>query len=505
MLGLSALSQVPFSTIPVTSNNVTVSLSGVSATGSVGTVGVDLSVLLTGVSATGSAGNVAVFSGVVVALSGVSASGSVGNVSVSLDKALTSVSATGSAGTVVPVFSLSISGVSATSGVGTVSPALTLALSGVSASGTVGTVTVAITNITIALTGVSSSGSVGTVVAATSSALTSVSATASVGNVLYGLFPILTPVSATGSVGTVGLTKSGSVALVGVTGTGVAGILTPGIDTGITGTSATASVGSVSYSLAIELPAVSAVGTAGTVDITKSGQVGLTGVLSVAFPGYVSPSATGTQGLVPYLIGVPEGMARFLLTYAAMNVGTVSYSPSDTIAAGLVISQSIAGGTTQPLYTPVSFVVSNGPTSAVPTTTVPDVAGLPSYQAGLSVSGAGLIVNTFTYSTSGTVAAGNVISQSLAAGTIVPRGTLIALTVSLGAAPVAATTTVPNVTGLYLWDAVRLLTQAQLIVEPWLYAESATVAQEYVISQSVASGTTVPTWAPITLIVSSGA
>ena len=79
------------------------------------------------------------------------------------------------------------------------------------------------------------------------------------------------------------------------------------------------------------------------------------------------------------------------------------------------------------------------------------------------------------------------------------------LLVSVGPTPVAATTVVPNVVGLYLWDAVRILTQAQLIIEPWLYAKSLTVAQEYVISQSVTAGTTVATWAPITLTVSDGA
>ena len=73
-----------------------------------------------------------------------------------------------------------------------------------------------------------------------------------------------------------------------------------------------------------------------------------------------------------------------------------------------------------------------------------------------------------------------------------------------GPQPVAATTVVPNVVGMYLWDAVRLLTQDQLIVEPWLYAESATVQQEYVISQSLTAGQTVLTWSPITLTVSDG-
>jgi serine/threonine-protein kinase len=251
------------------------------------------------------------------------------------------------------------------------------------------------------------------------------------------------------------------------------------------------------------LSGVSATGNVGTVSVT--GTNSLVGVLSIVSPGYVNPIATGTQGIVPYLVGVSEGQARYLLIYSAMNVGVVTYSPSATVAQGLVSAQSIAGGTTQPLYTQVNFIVSSGPPGTQPTTTVPFIVGLPSYQAGLAISGAQLILNTFTYSTSAVVPAGNVISQSLTAGTTVATGTLIVVTVSVGPTPVASTTVVPNVTGLYLWDAVRILTQAQLIIEPWLYAKSSTVAAEYIISQSVVAGTTVPTWAPITLTVSDGA
>jgi eukaryotic-like serine/threonine-protein kinase len=182
----------------------------------------------------------------------------------------------------------------------------------------------------------------------------------------------------------------------------------------------------------------------------------------------------------------------------------VSYTTSDTFSAGLVISQSIAGGTTEPLYTPVSFVVSSGPTVPILTTTVPNVVGLPSYQAGSTVSNDGLIINTFLYATSNTVPAGYVISQSLTAGSVVPTGTIISLAVSLGVAPVTPTTTVPNVTGLYLWDVVRILTAAQIIVEPWIYAASNSVTEEYVISQTLTAGQTVLAWSPIVITVSSG-
>jgi hypothetical protein len=69
------------------SPNVTVGVTGVSATGAVGTAeaitAVDIVVNVTGVSATGAVGSVSVSGGAVVSVTGVSATGAVGSVSVS--------------------------------------------------------------------------------------------------------------------------------------------------------------------------------------------------------------------------------------------------------------------------------------------------------------------------------------------------------------------------------------------------------------------------------------
>jgi beta-lactam-binding protein with PASTA domain len=92
----------------------------------------------------------------------------------------------------------------------------------------------------------------------------------------------------------------------------------------------------------------------------------------------------------------------------------------------------------------------------------------------------------------------------LTAGSVVAVGTPIIVTVSLGVATAPTMVTVPNVTGLYLWNAVKALVNAGLIVEPWVYAASNTVAEEYVVSQSLAAGLSVLAWSPINLIVSSG-
>jgi beta-lactam-binding protein with PASTA domain len=79
----------------------------------------------------------------------------------------------------------------------------------------------------------------------------------------------------------------------------------------------------------------------------------------------------------------------------------------------------------------VDLVISNGIQPSV----MPDVAGMSRAQAESAITGAGLVVRTVTQEHSDTVAAGNVISQSPAAGTELAPGTAASITVSLGPIP----------------------------------------------------------------------
>jgi hypothetical protein len=123
--------------------SVTVAVTGVEATGSVGTVGVAATVPTSGVSATGAVGTVD--AAVTIGLSGAQATGQVGNADVAVTVPTIGVEATGSVGTVstaAPI-TVSLSGVEAAGSVGSVSIAgdVTVSLSGVEATGSVGTVT----------------------------------------------------------------------------------------------------------------------------------------------------------------------------------------------------------------------------------------------------------------------------------------------------------------------------------------------------------------------------
>ena len=140
---------------------------------------------------------------------------------VNLTASISGVSATGTIAPVVAGgFEIDISevisaGVSATGSVGTLNVFIKVSVVGVSATGTIGIPTLTgIANIT--LTGVSATGSVNTVEEKPTEALDSVSATGSVNNVTVNIIEKLGSVSATGTIGTLTLTGTANVTLVGV-------------------------------------------------------------------------------------------------------------------------------------------------------------------------------------------------------------------------------------------------------------------------------------------------
>ena len=107
---------------PYGQTDTSVSVTGVSATGSIGSVtvteGSGITVSATGVSATGSVGSVTIGIGSIISATGVSATGSVGSVTIGLGSTIsaTGVTATGSVGSVSLIFSsnISVTGVAAT-------------------------------------------------------------------------------------------------------------------------------------------------------------------------------------------------------------------------------------------------------------------------------------------------------------------------------------------------------------------------------------------------------
>jgi serine/threonine-protein kinase len=119
----------------------------------------------------------------------------------------------------------------------------------------------------------------------------------------------------------------------------------------------------------------------------------------------------GQSALVPGVIGQSEANAVSAINDASLEVGTVTYDYSDTVAAGLVISQDPVGGTLVPIGSSVDLVVSLGQPE------VPDVVGRTEPNATAVITGVdNLTVGTIVYEYNDTIAATVVISQNPAAG-----------------------------------------------------------------------------------------
>jgi beta-lactam-binding protein with PASTA domain len=208
---------------------------------------------------------------------------------------------------------------------------------------------------------------------------------------------------------------------------------------------------------------------------------------------------------VPDLVGQTESVAVAVLAAANLATGTVTRQCSNTVAAGLVISQMPAAGQQTVSGSTVDLMVSTGVCSV----TVPDVAGQTQTAAGTSLGGANLALGTVAQECRDTVAAGAVISQNPAAGTQAPFGSTVALTVSTGACAVegegepVTDVTVPDVSGMPVEQAQTTLTVAGLSASV-TEENSDTVPAGKVIRQEPASGAQVAPGTQVSLVVSSG-
>ncbi|MHC4648529.1 MAG: Stk1 family PASTA domain-containing Ser/Thr kinase, partial [Planctomycetota bacterium] len=201
------------------------------------------------------------------------------------------------------------------------------------------------------------------------------------------------------------------------------------------------------------------------------------------------------QPVVPDVVGATQATAHSAITAVDnLAVGTTTYEYSDTVTAGLVISQNPVGGTTVTVGSSVDLAVSLGQP------VVPNVVGMAEADANTAITAVdNLTVGSVTYEYSDTVAAGDVISQSPVGGTTVSVGSSVDLVVSLGQSVI-----VPNSVGQTEADANSAISAAGLLIGTVAYEYSDTVAAGLVISQSPVSGTTVAVGSLVDLVVSLG-
>ena len=200
---------------------------------------------------------------------------------------------------------------------------------------------------------------------------------------------------------------------------------------------------------------------------------------------------------VPNVVNLAQAAATTAITSAGLTLGTVTTASSQTVAAGLVISQNPTSGTLVAPGSSVNLVVSSGPAPVA----VPNVVAMTQAAATTTITSAGLTVGTVTTASSQTVASGSVISESPVSGTLVAQGSAVNLVVSTGPPPLVS---VPNVVGMTQANATTAITGAGLAVGTVTTASSTTVAAGLVISQNPAGGASVSTGSAVALVISTG-
>lgn len=159
------------------------------------------------------------------------------------------------------------------------------------------------------------------------------------------------------------------------------------------------------------------------------------------------------QVQVPQVVGEDADAAEQVLTEGRLAT-SIEESYSETVAEGLVISQSPEAGATVDHDSTVNLVISKGREPII----IPDMTGASQDEALGALADAGFEADV-TEEYSDDVAAGLVIAQAPSSGTGY-RGDIVSLTVSLGPELIA----VPNVVGMQRSEATETLETAGFVV-----------------------------------------
>jgi eukaryotic-like serine/threonine-protein kinase len=163
---------------------------------------------------------------------------------------------------------------------------------------------------------------------------------------------------------------------------------------------------------------------------------------------------TVTVSLGPRLVAVPPVTGQSLaaaegaLRKAGLRWSAAPPVTSTTVAAGVVISTSPVAGTSWPVTKPVKLVSSAGPP-------LPDFAGQQVAAAEATAQAGHYTINPVT-DPKGSQPQGTIVRQSPAPGSPISPGEVVTVHVSPGPPMVA----VPDTQGMYLKQAVRVLTHA---------------------------------------------
>lgn len=207
-------------------------------------------------------------------------------------------------------------------------------------------------------------------------------------------------------------------------------------------------------------------------------------------------STAGERVTVPNLSKMTEDKAKAALKELRLGVN-VQTGTSDDVPEGQVYDQSPAAGTKVDVHTQVTINISSGKEKF----SLDDVTGMQYQQAQAQLENDGLVVSLeFDYSDS--VGSDKVISTSPKAGSQVAKGDTITITASKGKE--TKTTTVPNLLGQNIDDAIQMIKDAGLTYNGKSSDYSDSYSENQVMNQSINAGKTVDEGTTISLTVSLG-
>ena len=193
--------------------------------------------------------------------------------------------------------------------------------------------------------------------------------------------------------------------------------------------------------------------------------------------------------------------AEKLLSSASLKIVVDDEIYDDEIAKDHIISQLPKADSKVKEGREITVVVSLGSSE----TEVPDLKGKTEQEARIALENAELVLGTVTMVTDSSQPLGVVVYQSQEVGTTVKAGSTVDVMVNdPSAEPEVATTTVPQLQGRTLEEALRMLEQAKLVSGTVSQASSTEYANNYVISQQAAAGSSVSEGTAVSFTVSTG-
>ena len=226
--------------------------------------------------------------------------------------------------------------------------------------------------------------------------------------------------------------------------------------------------------------------------------------LAVALVGVIIWMATQLTGIlihddtttVPLVTGLPQAEAEAALTAAGL-VAKIEYTASDTVAEGIVVSQSLSDGQKVSKGREIELTVSSGAAKVE----VPPLVGSSQRIAQLTLANLGLNVEIDS-EYNDEVDKDQVIMQSPEGGTQVEPGSTVKLLISLGEEPIQFN--MINMVGLTLTEAQKYISDNKLTLASINRERSDEVAAGIVIGQTPGEGVSVSSGDEVTLTVSEG-